>query len=284
MLKPEMSENGMAVISSGARDARFSTIRMERHGAAIWIVLDRSGALNSISPSMVGEIDEVLDIVERDRSASALVITGEGRAFSAGGDLKAVAEVSQGEDINAANEAFLSSITGLLSRLEKLPLPVIAAVNGLALAGGLEIVLCCDIVIAAEHAVFGDGHANFGLLPGGGGSVRLPRKLGANRAKYMMFTAVQLTAQTMLDWGLVTKVVPAATLHATVDRLTESLSEKSPLALRRMKQMIDDSLDQPLDVALRAEQVTCSAHSQSFDRNEGLAAFNEKRKPRFQGQ
>ncbi len=262
--------------------AGFSTLRFERRGAGAWIILDRPEVLNSVNPAMVADLDRALELVERDPAVRCVVVTGEGRAFSVGGDLKAAAELAA-EQGDAATDRFLEAISRVLSRLEALPVPVIAAVNGFALAGGLEIVLCCDLVVAAENARFGDAHARYGLLPGGGGSVRLPRKLGANRAKYLMFTATQVTAARMMEWGLVAEVVPAAALAGRVEALVADLAGKSPLALKRMKRMIDDGLEQPLDQALRLEQTVCALHNLSHDRNEGLAAFNEKREPRFLG-
>lgn len=178
---------------------------------------------------------------------------------------------------------FLNSVLGLLRRIESFPRPVVAAVQGLALAGGLEIVLCCDLVIAARSAKLGDAHANFGLLPGGGGSVRLPRKIGPTRAKYLLYTGEFLTAEELAAWGLVNQVVADSDLRDAVERLVARLAEKSSLVLRRMKALVDDGLQQPLDVALRQELIASAVHGYSHDMREGLAAFEEKRKPRFLG-
>ncbi len=171
----------------------------------------------------------------------------------------------------------------MLARIEAFPLPTVAAVNGFAVAGGLEFVLCCDIVVAAETARFGDGHARYGLLPGGGGSVRLPRRIGLNRAKYLMLTADTVSAATMMEWGLVVEVVEDRRLDAAAAALARSLAEKSPLGLARMKALLHDGLEQPADVALRAEQLACLIHAGSSDMAEGLQAFSQKRTPRFTG-
>lgn len=260
----------------------FDTIRYERRGAGAWIVLARPDALNAVSPRMIEELDRALDRIESDPTVRCVVVTGQGRAFSAGGDLKAAADLVAGHG-DAAMDRFLESITRVLARLESLPVPVIAAVNGLALAGGLEIALCCDIVIAADTARFGDVHARYGLLPGGGGSVRLPRRLGVGRAKYLMFTGIQVPATRMMEWGLVAEVVPADGLDERAGALAADIGRKSPLALARMKRMIDDGLAMPVEQALRMEQTVCALHNTSHDRAEGLAAFNEKREPHFQG-
>ncbi len=261
----------------------FDTLHLDIRGAAAWITLDRPEAMNSMSPGMVEEIGAALDAVEHDPAVRCLVLTGRGRAFCAGADLKAVKRIGDGGDPQVAIRRFLDAAGSLLRRIELLPLSVVAAVNGLALAGGLEVVLACDLVVASEDAKFGDAHAKYGLLPGWGGSVRLPRKIGANRAKQMMFTAEHLSARTLAEWGLVNQVVAATDLQAATEALCARIVDKSPLGLSRMKRLIDDGLEQPMDSALRAERSMVEAHNASHDRAEGLAAFAEKRAPRFNG-
>ena len=261
----------------------YETIRLERRGAVAWITFDRPDAMNSMSPQMVDEIGAALDALEGDGSTRCLVLTGSGRAFCTGADLKAVKSLGDAGAREGAMRAFLGAAGALLRRIELLPLPVIAAVNGLALAGGLETVLVCDLVVAADAAKFGDAHAKYGLLPGWGGSVRLPRKIGANRAKQLMFTGEHASAATMLAWGLVNQVVPAAELEDAVQALAARIVDKSPLGLRRMKQLVDEGLEQPLDVALRNERTMIEAHAGSHDRREGLEAFAAKRTPDFNG-
>ena len=180
-------------------------------------------------------------------------------------------------------DTFVNRLLDVFNRIETFPKPVIAAVNGLALAGGLELILCCDLVIAAESAKIGDAHANYGLTPGGGGSVRLPRKIGPTRAKYLMYTGNFLEGTALERMGLVNKVVPDVALEKTVAILAARLCEKSPLGLKLMKQLSDDGLEQPTETALRNELMAIAAHSQSQDWTEGLAAFSEKRKPNFTG-
>jgi len=144
-------------------------ILSETRDGALWLTLNRPAALNALTPEVVLGLDRALAAAERDERARAVVLTGSGRAFCAGADLKHVRETAAGDE--GAVSAFLDSVLGVMTRLEKFPKPVIAAINGLALAGGLELVLCCDLVIAARSAKLGDAHANFGLLPGGGSSV-----------------------------------------------------------------------------------------------------------------
>jgi enoyl-CoA hydratase len=261
----------------------FETIIFDDSGDSARITLNRPEALNSISAPMIDEINQALDKLEERPTFRALVVTGTGRAFCAGADLKSARARMQDHDAASVNAAFLDDLRCLLQRLESFPAPVIAGVNGLALAGGIELVLACDLVIAAESARLGDAHANYGLVPGGGSSVRLPRKIGPTRAKYLIYSGEFLPAATLLDWGLVNEVVADDGLLEAIDRLVAKLAVKSPLGLRRMKRMIDDGLEQPLVPALRYELSLNAQHAQSHDRSEGLAAFQEKRKPRFEG-
>lgn len=256
----------------------FETLQFDVRGTAAWLVLDRPQAMNSVSPRMLEELDAALDIVARDAALRSVVLTGRGRAFCAGADLLSVRGLGE-----AAARDFADAAHALLQRIEAFPLPVIAAVNGLALAGGLELVLACDLVVAAREARFGDAHAKLGLLPGWGATARLPRRIGVARAKQMMFTAQQVPADTLAGWGLVHEVVPADALEAAVLAWCAQLADKSPLGLRRMKQLLGDSLEQPLPVALRAERAMLEAHAHANDRREGLEAFAQKRTPRFTG-
>ncbi|HYF61062.1 MAG TPA: enoyl-CoA hydratase/isomerase family protein [Burkholderiaceae bacterium] len=253
----------------------------ETRDGALWLTLNRPAALNSLTPDIVEGIDRALAHAQDDSEVRAVVLTGTGRAFCAGADLKHVRETTHGDE--GAIAAFLDSVLATMSRLEKFPKPVIAAVNGLALAGGLELVLCCDLVIAARSARLGDAHANFGLLPGGGGSVRLPRKIGPTRAKYLMYTGEFVPAERLVEAGLVNEVVDDAELLEATGRLVAKLRAKSPLVLRRMKALVDDGLEQPIETALRLELLASEVHSHSHDMREGLAAFQEKRAPRFIG-
>ncbi len=252
----------------------------ERHVA---ITLNRPAALNSISPQMIEDLNALLDTLEGRETLCALSLTGEGRAFCTGVDLKEAQKRMQGGDAASVNSRFLDELRKLLLRLEAFPAPVIAAVNGLALAGGLELVLACDLVLAATSAKFGDAHANYGLVPGGGSSVRLPRIVGPNRAKQMIFTGDFLPADQMTDWGLVTEVVSDEALQSCLESWTEKLSGRSPLGLKRMKRMVNDGQDMSLEAGLRYELSLNAQHAASHDRMEGLAAFNEKRKPDFKG-
>lgn len=250
---------------------------------ALWITLNRPDAMNALTPDVLAALDTALDAAEADDAIRAVVLTGSGRAFCAGADLKYVrAQLGAGAGADATDR-FLRKVLDTMNRLEQFPMPVIAAVNGLALAGGLELVLCCDLVVAARSAKLGDAHANYGLLPGGGGSARLPRKIGPTRAKYLLFTGEFVAAEDLVTAGLVNLVVDDADLVSATESLAAKIVSKSPAGLRRMKQLVHDGLEQPIETALRLELLACEAHAQSEDMKEGLAAFEAKRKPVFRG-
>jgi enoyl-CoA hydratase/carnithine racemase len=232
---------------------------------------------------MVAEIGAELDRIEHDKTVRVVIFGGTGRAFCAGADLSEALTLAENDDAEAATLAFVDGIAALVSRVERLQRPTIAAVNGLAIAGGLELVLACDLVVASKSARLGDGHAKYGLLPGAGGSARLPRKVGPTRAKYLMFTAEYLSADELAAWGLINQVVPDDELDEAANRLAKTIAAKSPLALTRMKTLVDGALDQPLPSALAAERTMSALHVYSRDRAEGLAAFAAKRQPRFTG-
>lgn len=254
----------------------------EKRAGAAWIRLNRPSALNTLSPELVAQFGVALDDALTSADVNAVVLVGTGRAFCAGADLKFLGNLPESERA-AATAAFLQRVLELMQRIERFPKPVIGAVNGLATGGGMELLLCCDLVIADARARLGDGHANFGLLPGGGASARLPRKIGPTRAKYLFFTGELVPAAELYAAGLINEVAPEGELQAAVERLVAKLANKSPLGLKRMKELVDDGLEQPRDVALRAELVAGGLHAHSFDMQEGLAAFNAKRAPQFRG-
>lgn len=258
----------------------YQSIEYQRRGDAVWLWLNRPDALNALSPELMAELLKALDQAEAEPGIRALVIAGRGRAFCAGADLKHFL----GAVGNAkAVRTFVTRALTLMNRIEAFTYPVIAAVNGIAVAGGIELVLACDLVIAADSAVLGDAHMNYGLLPGGGSSIRLPRKIGPTRAKYLLYTGESIPASEALALGLVNKVVPLGELEATVEKLVARLAEKSPIALRRVKRLIDDGLETPLDSALRLEMIAWEGHAHAEDLKEGLAAFSAKRKPKYIG-
>ncbi len=257
------------------------SLLIEERGAGLWLTLNRPLAMNALTPAMIAALDAGIQRAADSAHIRCVVITGVGRAFCAGADLKTVRH-EVGTEVGALRK-FIERAAATMNRIENLHKPVIAAVNGFALAGGFEVVLACDLVVAAQSAKLGDAHINFGLLPGGGGSVRLPRKVGPNRAKYLLFSGESVPAAEFLACGLVHQVVADEELVGAAERLARRIAEKSPLALRRMKQLVDAGLEQSRDTALQLELVASEAHLGSHDLREGLAAFDERRAPEFLG-
>jgi enoyl-CoA hydratase/carnithine racemase len=256
----------------------LSTVKYAARDGVVSIVLDRPAQLNAISPALLEDLDRACEAIERDAGARVVTLTAAGRAFCAGADLKAVRELTP-DPVRWGG--FMRLWHRVFNRIEALPLPVIAGVQGLALAGGLELVLVADLVIADESARLGDQHANFGLIAGGGGSQRLPRLVGARRAKELMLLGGWLSAAEALAWGLVNRVVPAGTVAAAVEEMAGGLAAKSVSASRTVKALVNRAFDTDLTGGLEMELHLASAHMRSADAAEGLRAFAEKRTPVF---
>jgi len=256
----------------------FRTITYATGGGIARITLNRPAQLNAISPELLEDLDRACALVEGDASVRAVTLTAAGRAFCAGADLRAVRELSP----DAARwSAFMGLWHRVFDRIEALPVPVIAGVHGLALAGGLELVLVADLVVADETARLGDQHANFGLVAGGGGSQRLPRLIGARRAKELMLLGGWLGATEALAWGLVNRVAPAGTVAAVVEEIAATLAAGSASANRTVKALVSRAFDAELGEGLALERRLVALHMRSADAAEGLRAFAEKRKPVF---
>lgn len=255
-----------------------STITLTIDGAVARILLNRPDQLNAISPELLDDLDAACAAIEARAAVKAVTLTGAGRAFCAGADLRAVRALSP----DAARwNAFMRRWHQVFDRVEALPVPVVAGVHGFALAGGLELLLVADLVVADAEARIGDQHANFGLVAGGGGSQRLPRLIGERRAKELMFLGGWLSAEQALAWGLVNRVAPAGTVAGVVAEVAGAIGAGSGSAARTVKAMVGRGRDMDLASALAMERALVAEHMRSADAAEGLAAFREKRKPRF---
>jgi len=268
------TQNGRAEVVT------YKNILVDRRGSAIWLTLNRPKAMNALSPELVTELGDAASKAETDPDVRALVITGTGKAFCAGADLKLIAD---GDDYVANIHAFMEIATPIFDRIRGSRLPVIAAVQGIALAGGLELILCCDLVIAAQRAQIGDAHANFGLVPGGGGGVRLTQRIGPLRAREFLFTGSLYPAEKLESMGLVNQTVADDKLLETVEKLVEQLAAKSPRSIACMKKMVSNALSMSYQECLVRESEMCIEHAGSFDAKEGLAAFADNRSPEFTG-
>ncbi len=256
----------------------LSTVTFAAERGIARVVLNRPDRLNAISPALLEDLWRVCEAVERDPAVRVVTLTAAGRVFCAGADLGAVKELAP----DAARwDGFMRLWRRVFDRIEALPVPVVAGVHGLALAGGLELVLVADLVVADAEARLGDQHANFGLVAGGGGSQRLPRLIGARRAKELMLLGGWLTAPQALEWGLVNRVAPAGTLPAAVEEIAAALADKSASASRTVKALVNRALDVDLASGLELERELVAAHMRGADAGEGLRAFAEKRTPVF---
>jgi enoyl-CoA hydratase len=256
----------------------MTCVLLERDGAVARLILNRPAQLNAVSPELLEDLDRACAAVEGDPTVVVVMLTAAGRAFCAGADLRVVQQLAPDP---VRWREFMARWRQVYDRVERLPVPVIAGVHGMVLAGGLELTLVCDLVIAEATARLGDQHANFGLVAGGGGSQRLPRLIGARRAKELMLLGGWLSAQEALAWGLVNRVVPAGQVETVVRELARELAGKSGAASRVVKRLVDRGLDLPLPQALDLEGEEVARHMRGADAAEGLRAFLEKRAPRF---
>jgi enoyl-CoA hydratase/carnithine racemase len=229
------------------------SVLVARSGAALTITLNRPEALNAITDEMLGALGDALERAATD-DASVIVLTGAGRAFSAGVDLKALGQRRlDGGKVGDLLDVPARRVTALLTTIPKV---VIAKVNGFCFTGALELVLACDLAVAADGAKFGDTHAKFGLRPTWGMSQRLVAAVGVNRARMLSYTARTFTGAEAAEWGLVAQAVPAGELDATVDALVESVAANSPGSLAAYKDLYRESLERGLTDGLTYESVT----------------------------
>jgi enoyl-CoA hydratase/carnithine racemase len=246
---------------------------VERRGGGLWLRLNRPHALNALNVEIADGLERGLDMASAD-GVRAVVIAGVGRAFCAGADLKQVLDAGSG---------LLDRLGAVFDRMDGFGKPVIAAVHGPALAGGLELVLCCDLVVAGRSAAFGDAHANYGMFPAGGATVRLPRRVGVARAKQLIFTGVTLPAEQLAGTDLITSLVEDDELDGETAALVAAIAGKSAAGITAMKALVDEGMQVPREVALRRERREAAAYLRSADFAEGIRAFAEKRRPRFSG-
>ncbi|KAB2808379.1 enoyl-CoA hydratase/isomerase family protein [Pimelobacter simplex] len=255
-------------------------LSFHRRGAALWVRFERPTAMNSLTPALLAGVEDAVTLAESDLGLRALVLTGSGRAFSAGADLTSVPDVGDGPAGADAFRGYLTTAGEAFARLAGCRVPTIAAVDGYVLAGGLELALACDLVVATPAARFGDGHAKFGQFPAGGATARLPLRVGHGFAKYLMLTGALVDGREAERRGLADVLADDGDLVGAVDRMVEAIAAGSPLGLQRMKEQLAPSFA-PLDQQIRTELDVAVAYARSADRAEGLAAFNEGRTPRF---
>ncbi|MEV0717516.1 enoyl-CoA hydratase/isomerase family protein [Asanoa sp. NPDC050611] len=243
------------------------------------IVLDGPTSLNSLTPQALDGFDAALDAAEGDRSLRAVVVTGAGqRAFCVGMDIDFLGTCF--DDPQGTFLPFLRRYHAVLARIEDLGVPVVARVNGLARAGGFELILACDLVVAADEAKVGDIHVDFGVPPGGGSTQRAPRKLGDQRAKALLLTPLWLDGPKMVEWGVALASVPLADLDGEVEKWLGSLRGRSRPALAVTKRLMNATRTLTVEEGLRYERDLFSLlHEEVGEVAEGYRAFVEKREP-----
>lgn len=241
----------------------------ERHGAVMLVTLNRPDALNALSRALRAEIVRVFTELKDDPDIRAVVLTGNGRAFTAGIDLK---EAGQTGFALGADED--SKSINMLAALESYPWPIVGAINGFAITGGFELALMCDVLLASEHAKFADTHARVGIVPGWGLSQKLSRLIGISRAKELSFTGNFIDAHMAEKWGLVNRVYPAHELVPAALHLATEMTSTNPDLLRKYKALIDDGFATTFGAAMKEEVKRSIEHSASVS----ASAVEEARK------
>jgi enoyl-CoA hydratase len=258
-------------------DSDHILLKKDNHKATITI--SNPGKLNALTHDIMRDLSRVLKEISEDSRIRVTILTGEGdRAFVAGADIGKMEEMTTAQILNE-----LPEMQNIVWQLECLPQPTIARVNGIALGGGTELALACDIRIASENAVFGLPEVKLGIIPGYGGTQRLPRLIGIAKAKELLFTGDQVKADEALRLGLVNQTVPYRQLDEAVDRYSDKLLGLPPLSLRFLKEAVNFGMQMDLSSAIRMESRLFANCFGSEDKAEGIRAFLEKRKAQFKG-
>src|SRR5438477_9968031 len=264
---------------SPATETTFANILYEKKGAIAYVTLNRPKVMNALSHATWENLQAAFEDAREDEAIRGVILTGAGdKAFIAGADISELAHVT-------AVQAEQSSAYGqkVLNLIENLGKPVIAAINGFALGGGCETAMACTIRIASENAKFGQPEVKLGLLPGGGGTQRLPRLVGKGRALQLILTGETISAQEAYRIGLVNEVVPAANLIARAETILKQISANAPIAVKFSLEAANKGMDtsQAEGFALEASYFGICAATE--DKKEGTSAFLEKRAPQFHG-
>ena len=254
----------------------YQTIRTEIGGAVGTITMDRPSALNALSDQTVRELTDAVERFERDDSVRAVILTGAGKAFVAGADIAYMAQLAPEEA-----RAFARDTTDLYARIAASRNVYIAAVNGFALGGGCELALACDLRVASERARFGLPEVGLGILPGGGGTQRLPRAVGAQKAMEMILTGEAIRAEEALATGLVCRTVPPDDLLPCAYELARRILQNAPLAVKYARECIHRAQEPGLAEGIGFENAMFGLCFADPDQREGMSAFLEKRTPAF---
>ena len=252
----------------------MTNILLEKKSLYAVATINRPKALNALNSEVLSDLDELVQTVSADADIRALVITGSGeKAFVAGADIGEMSTLTPAE-----GEAFGKHGNDVFRKLETLPIPTIAAINGFALGGGCELSMSCDIRICADTAVFGQPEAGLGITPGFGGTQRLARLVGPGMAKQLIYTAKNIKADEAYRIGLVNAVYPLDELMPAAEKMAETIAKNAPIAVRACKKAINEGLEAKMDDAVVIEEKLFGSCFQTADQIEGMSAFLEKRK------
>ena len=257
----------------------YENLTLSQEKGIALLSVNRPKALNALNRKTLAELSHAVEFIAEDRSVRALILTGAGeKAFVAGADISEMASLT-------VPEALKFSLAGhrLGNQLESLAIPTLAAVNGFALGGGCELAMCCDLIIASERAKFGQPEVGLGVIPGFGGTTRLVRNVGVQRARGLIFTGDLIDASGALTLGLAVAVVPPDQLLPRCTDIALRIASKGPLAIAQAKRILRAGADLPLDAANALEVQTFAGLFGSADQREGMQAFLEKRPAQFTG-
>ncbi len=256
------------------------TILTEQKGPIMIVTLNRPQVANALDRSMLEHGAELVHKLYYDTSVRTVIVTGAGeKAFCAGADLKEREGMNMGEV-----RQYIMKIRDTFTTIENLPQPVICAINGTALGGGLELALACDLRIAAPNATFALTEVTFGIIPGGGGTQRLPRLIGRGKAKEMILLGKKISADEALAMGLINQIAPEGKLLKTALEMAEQICNNGPIAVQQAKYSINRGMEVDINTGLQIESKSYEVTIPTKDRIEALKAFKEKRKPVFKGE
>jgi len=253
------------------------TMSYEKEDQIAVITLNKPKRMNVINNKFIKDLGRIFDEIAEDEEIGAVIITGSKEIFAAGADLKEISDIGTSVDIHS----FVRKIQSVFNKIERSEQPVIAAVSGLALGGGCELSLACDIRIAAENAMFGQPEIKIGVIPGAGGTQRLPRLIGLGRGKELLYTGDPIDAQEAYRVGLVNKVVPVESLMDEAKQMASKFIRQPGFALKITKMVVNEGINMDLKSALAHEARCFELLFSTEDQKEGMKAFMEKRKPVF---
>jgi enoyl-CoA hydratase len=255
----------------------YNTIVYEKQERVGTITLNRPKSMNALNSELLSELNHVLAEIDKDDEVKVVILAGSEKYFAAGADITEIGRMKTPRDAHQ----FLKMAQSVFNRIEDLEQPVIAAISGLALGGGCELVLACDLRIAAENAMFGQPEIKIGVIPGGGGTQRLPRIVGVTKAKELLYTGDFIDAQEACRIGLVNKIVPLASLMEETRKMALKIARQPWEALKATKLSINAGLNMDIKRATAYEALFFEMLFSTEDQKEGMTAFIEKRRPEF---